>query len=172
MAQVFIGIGSNKNRSQHIQNAITALYKQFYALRLSTVFESDAVGFDGAPFYNLVAGFNTELKVSELSLKLKQIEQDNGRCQVETKFSGRTLDIDLLLYGQLSGNYAGIKLPRDEILYNAFVLRPLAEIAPEYVHPEQNLSCRTLWQNYNQNQQKLKAISFLWQGNSLPCNIG
>lgn len=168
MASVFVSIGSNINREQNIRAALDALQTHFGALMLSSVYESEAVGFDGDNFFNLVAAFETSLPVGELSVLLKKIEDDNGRCRTGPKFSGRTLDIDILTYDRLCGQIDGVKLPREEILYNAFVLLPLAEIAPELSHPETGESYARLWQGYNKEQQKLWPVEFQWQGHQLP----
>ncbi|NVK39872.1 MAG: 2-amino-4-hydroxy-6-hydroxymethyldihydropteridine diphosphokinase [Oceanospirillaceae bacterium] len=164
MAQVYVGIGSNIERERHVLAALDELADAFGELAISTVFESEAVGFDGSPFYNLVAGFETALSVGELSRTLKAIEDRNGRCRQGPKFSGRTLDIDILTYDALSGPVDGVELPRAEILKNAFVLQPLAEIAPDTLHPEKGLSYAELWQAYDKTKQSLWPVDFVWRG--------
>ncbi|GGO86413.1 2-amino-4-hydroxy-6-hydroxymethyldihydropteridine diphosphokinase [Marinobacterium nitratireducens] len=164
MARVYVGIGSNIERARHVTAALDALADAFGELRVSTVFESEAVGFDGSPFYNLVAGFDTALGVGELSRTLKTIEDRNGRCRQGPKFSGRTLDIDILTYDDLSGSHDGIELPRAEILKNAFVLQPLAEIAPQERHPVDGRSYAELWDAYDKQKQRLWPVKFFWRG--------
>lgn len=66
---------------------------------------------------------------------MRDIEADHGRTRNEKKFASRTLDIDILTYGDALGVVDGVELPRDEILKHAFVLRPLADIAPQVLHP-------------------------------------
>lgn len=166
MAQVYVSIGSNQDRARYIRASLDALTERFGELRLSSVYESEAVGFDGDNFYNLVAGFSTDLPVGELSRLLKSIEDDNGRCRKGPKFSGRTLDIDILTYDELIGVHEGVQLPRDEILKNAFVLLPLAEIAPEVKHPEVEQTYQTLWRGY-EGGQKLWSVDFEWQGQTI-----
>jgi len=169
MAQVYVSIGSNIDRDYYISQALDALHKYFGKLNVSSVYESEAVGFVGDNFYNLVAGFVTELPLDELSPLLKKIEDENGRCRKGPKFSGRTLDIDILTYDDLVGVHHGVQLPRDEITKNAFVLWPLAEIAAEVVHPELRVAYAEMWSNYDKSQQKLWSIDFQWQGQALPC---
>lgn len=166
MAQVYVSIGSNQDRTRYIRAALDALTARFGELQLSSVYESEAVGFDGDNFYNLVAGFNTDLPVGELSCLLKSIEDDNGRCRKGPKFSGRTLDIDILTYNDLIGDHDSVQLPRDEILKNAFVLLPLAEIAPEVLHPEVGQTYQALWQGYT-GDQKLWPVNFEWLGETI-----
>ncbi|WP_286239854.1 2-amino-4-hydroxy-6-hydroxymethyldihydropteridine diphosphokinase [Neptuniibacter halophilus] len=171
MAQVYLSIGSNIQREQHILSALSALLTHFSPISFSAVYESQAVGFDGDNFYNLVAGFETDMPLAELSPLLKQIEDENGRCRQGPKFSGRTLDIDILTYGDLVGTHAGVQLPRDEIGKNAFVLWPLAEIAPEQIHPAEGVSYAALWQAYDKTRQKLWPVEFSWRGSALPCEL-
>lgn len=166
MAQVYVSIGSNQDRTRYIRASLDALSERFGDLQLSSVYESEAVGFDGDNFYNLVAGFSSDLPVGELSRLLKSIEDDNGRCRKGPKFSGRTLDIDILTFDELIGDHDGVQLPRDEILKNAFVLLPLAEIAPEGLHPEVAQSYQALWQGYK-GDQKLWSVDFEWQGQTI-----
>ena len=164
MAQVYVGIGSNIERERHVLAALDALADSFGELRISSVFESEAVGFAGEHFYNLVAGFETSLGVGQLSRVLKAIEDSNGRCRKGPKFSGRTLDIDILTYDDRKGSVDGVELPRAEILKNAFVLQPLAEIAPERLHPVEGQTYAELWQAYDKQKQRLWPVDFVWRG--------
>lgn len=129
MTKVYISVGSNVDRERHLCAALAAL-RQLGETELSPVYETAAVGFDGEPFYNCVVGLDTGLPLAELAQRLRAIEADNGRVRGGARFSSRTLDLDILTYGELVGEHAGIQLPRDEIERYAFVLRPLAELAP------------------------------------------
>lgn len=158
--QVFLSFGSNIDREHNIRAGLDALEKQFGAVRLSPVYESEAVGFDGEPFINLIAEIHTSLSVGELAQVLRDIEADHGRTRGEKKFSSRTLDIDILTYGDLSGEIDGISLPRDEILKHAFVLRPLADMAPELLHPQLKESYAALLARLDMSKQKLWQVPF------------
>ncbi|WP_193166118.1 2-amino-4-hydroxy-6-hydroxymethyldihydropteridine diphosphokinase [Microbulbifer hainanensis] len=164
MARVFLSLGSNIDRERHIRAGLDALAKRFGGLDVSRVFESEAVGFDGDNFYNLVVGIHTELPVGRLALGLREIEDANGRLRAGPKFSARTLDIDILTYDALTGTVDGVKLPRGEILKNAFVLLPLAELVPNAIHPLVGKSYRELWEEYDQTSQKLWPVPFDWPG--------
>lgn len=170
MAQVFVSVGSNTNREHYTRCALDALSQHFGALNVSAVYESEAVGFSGDNFFNFVAAFDTDLSVAELSLLLKSIEDANGRCRQGPKFSGRTLDIDILTYDQLVGGYSGVQLPRGEITKNAFVLKPLADISPDTLHPELLVSYADLWREYA-DTQPLWTVDFEWQNKKLPCCV-
>ena len=160
MTRVYLGVGSNIAREKHVRNALVALADLFGQLTLSKVYESESVGFQGDSFYNLVVGLETDLPVAELQAAIKKIEDDNGRERNGPKFSSRTLDIDVLTYGDFVGTESGVTLPRDEITKNAFVLLPLSEIAATELHPELKLSYSALWEAYDKSKQKLWAIQF------------
>lgn len=163
MVRVYLSLGSNIERERHIRAALDALAERFGELLISSVYESEAVGFEGDPFYNLVVGIDTALEVAALSACLKRIEDDNGRDRSGPRFSGRTLDIDILTYGDLDRPVAGVQLPREEILHNAFVLRPLAELAADECHPRLGLTYAELWRRYDR-PQSLWPIDFDWRG--------
>jgi 2-amino-4-hydroxy-6-hydroxymethyldihydropteridine diphosphokinase len=131
--KVYVGIGSNINRVEHIKACIKSLNKEFINLELSPTYESSSMGFDGPNFYNLVATFRTNHDVVELKRILNAIERDNGRSLGEVKFSSRTLDIDILYYDELVDVQKNI--PRSEIVKFDFVLRPLHDLCPAHVHP-------------------------------------
>lgn len=160
---VYISIGSNIDREHNIAQALDALAAEFGALDISSVYESEAVGFDGEPFLNLVVAIRSDRPIAELSSLFKAIEAANGRRRHAPKFSPRTLDLDILTCGDRSGVIDGVELPRAEILKNAFVLLPLAEIAPDQKHPVVGQSYRQLWQQY-QSDQKLWVVPFSWRG--------
>ena len=167
MARVLVSIGSNTDRETYIANCLDALQARFKELEVSAVFESDAVGFDGPGFYNLVALFETDLSVGELNSELKQIEDDNGRCRKDPKFSSRTLDIDILTYDALIGEIDGVTLPRGEITENAFVLWPLARLTPKERHPVLAETYQQLWQDFDKDKQQIEQVSFIWQGRDI-----
>ncbi len=167
MAQVYLSVGSNIERCQHITAALDALQDKFGTLSISTVYESEAIGFEGDPFFNLAVGFSTSLSVSDLSAGLRQIETDNGRQRNGLKFSSRTLDIDILLYDNFSGLVEKTKIPRAEITQYAFVLKPLSELAGEQRHPQLGSPYKTLWQQFDKELQPLWPVDFYWQGKQI-----
>ncbi len=164
MPQVYLSIGSNIDRYQHISASLDALDKHFDAMFISPVYESEAVGFEGDNFLNLVVGFCCHLSVGELARMLRDIEHVNGRRRDGPKFGPRTLDIDILTYGDEVGVIDGVELPRDEIVKNAFVLLPLYDIAPEDSHPQAHKTYTELWREYDQSSQKLWSVDFEWRG--------
>jgi 2-amino-4-hydroxy-6-hydroxymethyldihydropteridine diphosphokinase len=164
MTKVYASVGSNVEREQHISRALDALSATFGELDISPVYESVAVGFEGDNFYNLVVAFETGMDVGALSGCLRDIEAQNGRKRQGSKFSSRTLDLDILIYGEFAGEVGGVVLPRDEITRYAFVLRPLQDIAPDARHPLSGESYADLWQCSGFDEQELWPIDFVWDG--------
>jgi 2-amino-4-hydroxy-6-hydroxymethyldihydropteridine diphosphokinase len=148
MPEVFVGAGSNMDPRRHLGAGLRALAAHYGLLRLSPVYRNRAVGFAGEDFLNLVIGFDTDDPVEDVAAALAAIEAANGRTRREEKFAPRTLDLDLLLYGDLVTDAGGVQLPRDEITRYPFVLRPLADLAGERLHPVLGRSFAELWENY------------------------
>lgn len=165
MSDIFISLGSNVERKYHVQQGLNALAKAFNLsfdqLKLSSLFESEAVGFSGNAFYNMVIGIKTEYSVEQVAKKLRDIEIEYGRPHDAKKFSPRTLDLDLLLYEDLIIDTPA-QLPRDEINKNAFVLWPLSEVAPKHIHPIIKLNYQTLWRDYDKASQQLSIVEDCW----------
>lgn len=160
MARVYVSIGSNIEREQNIRAGVTDLRGRFGTLILSSVYESEAVGFAGDSFYNLVAGFDTALTPQQVASELRAIEEAHGRVRNGPRFSSRTLDIDLLLYDDLVLHEGKLDIPRDEITKNAFVLWPLAEIAPQLKHPQLGVSYGEMWEVFDKQSQPLWPVAF------------
>lgn len=164
MNWVALSLGSNIEPVVNLRSCLDALLLKFSDLSLSSVFESEAIGFDGDNFFNMAVAFETELPLEALISTVKKIEDDCGRDRTQPRFSGRTLDIDVLIYGNKSGTYSGIELPRPEITENAFVLWPLSQLSKKRQHPELKQSYKKLWQDYDKASQQLWPIDFEWHG--------
>jgi 2-amino-4-hydroxy-6-hydroxymethyldihydropteridine diphosphokinase len=162
MSRGYISIGSNIDKDKHIPASLYALNVHFGKLSISSIYESAPIGFIGNTFYNLVVGFNSQLKVKEVAKILHQIELDNGRTRDSQKFSSRTLDLDLILYDALVINDGTLQLPRDEIERYAFVLEPLAEIAPNLKHPISSLTYTNLWKTFDKTNLDQQRILPTW----------
>ncbi|EIK98718.1 2-amino-4-hydroxy-6-hydroxymethyldihydropteridine pyrophosphokinase [Pseudomonas sp. M47T1] len=164
LTRIYLGLGSNIDREAHLCAGLDALAAFVQDMQCSAVFESQPVGIKSGPFFNLVVSALTDLPLIELDRRLKFIEADNGRYAPDRK--GLPLDIDVLLYGNLAGNFDGLVLPRAEILKNAFVLWPLALIAPEVVHPGVGKPMAQVWAEA-QIDQVLAPAPFEWRGQQL-----
>jgi len=172
MATVLLSLGSNIERTKNISAALVSLNHLFGDLNISSVYESEPVGFSGDCFFNLVVGIETEISLQELSLKVKKIEDENGRLRTGPRFSARTLDIDIITYGSLQGEHSGIQLPRPELYYNAFVLWPMAELVPWLVDKKTGKTYQALWQEMcEENTQKLWPVEFIWSGQNISKNV-
>ena len=162
MSRIYISLGSNVDREHYVKAGLTALANVYEQLTLSSLFESEAVGFSGAAFYNLVIGIDTFDSVELVAEQLRIIEFTHGRALDAKKYSPRTLDLDLLLYDDLIID-TPVQIPRNEITKNAFVLWPLAEIAGQLIHPVLKISYQQLWQEYNKSSQQLRKVPLNWQ---------
>jgi 2-amino-4-hydroxy-6-hydroxymethyldihydropteridine diphosphokinase len=147
----YISIGSNIDKDKNIQASLKALENLFGKLVLSSIYESEPVGFSGDTFYNVVVGFDSDLDVKTVAKNLRQIELDQGRTRDCKKFSARTLDLDLILFGDLVLSDGRLQIPRDEIERYAFVLEPLAEIAGSSKHPVSHVSYTELWEKFDKS---------------------
>lgn len=149
MPTVYLGLGSNIAPEKNLSLAVMELEKRFGRLEKSSVYRSKAYGFDGDDFLNMVIGLDTRLPPIEVYNQLEEIERTAGRDRDARGYSSRTLDIDLLLYDDLVVDEPPIRLPRSDVLRFGFVLGPLAEIAPELVHPETNQSYQDHWDEFD-----------------------
>ena len=159
MAYVYVSIGSNIDREQNINEALRVLAADYGNLLQSSVYASDAVGFDSAPFYNLVVGFNTDESPHAVQDRLHAIENHHGRLRT-AELSARTLDLDLLLYDDLVMSDGKLVLPRGDIDRYAFVLAPLAEIAGSARHPVTGISYAEMWSAFDDSQQALTRVDW------------
>ena len=160
MPRVYVGIGSNIDRENSIRGAVHELTAQFGPLTLSPVYESKALGFDGENFFNLVAGFDSVESIEGIKETLSRIESRLGRVRQKNSFSSRTLDLDLLLYGATVRHDEQVNLPHPDIRRYAYVLRPLADIAPELRHPETGLSCAEMWRQFDAGKHEMWKADF------------
>lgn len=161
--RVWLSLGSNVEREKHIRAALDALALRFGRLVVSPVYDCAAVGFSGNPFINLVVGIDCDLPVGELSAWLRALEAANGRVRDKNvRFNDRTLDVDILTWGDVQGVVDGIELPRGEIVKHAFVLRPLVDVAPDELHPALGISYRALLAQKDFSAQAMRRIDFDW----------
>jgi 2-amino-4-hydroxy-6-hydroxymethyldihydropteridine diphosphokinase len=151
VAQAYVSIGSNVEPRRHIDAALEDLRARYADLTVSRFYESRAVGFEGENFVNLVVGFVTDEPVHALAERLRELEVQHGRRRGSARFAPRTLDLDLLLYDDLVLRDGVVVVPREDILRYAFVLRPLAEIAPERRHPVDGRRYAELWEAFDRH---------------------
>ena len=158
MPRVYLSIGSNIEKEKHIRAGLRELAAHYSPLTLSNVYESEAIGFDGDNFYNLVAAFDTRENLDTLCATLHGIEQRCGRVRNGVRFGPRTLDLDVLLYGDQVLRDAAHTIPHTDIGNYACVLQPLAEIAPDERHPETGITYREMWKRLATDGQQLTRV--------------
>ena len=151
MKRVYIGIGSNIDKHLHIPRVIDELRVKFSDIVVSPIYQTTAIGFKGEDFYNLVVGVDTELTPEEMYAYLRELEAAHDRKRTQgNQFVARTLDLDQLLYGDLRIDDGKISIPHDDIIHYAFVLKPLADIAGDLIHPVLQQSIQSLWDKFDQ----------------------
>jgi 2-amino-4-hydroxy-6-hydroxymethyldihydropteridine diphosphokinase len=158
MPEVYVAAGSNVEPEHHMRRALGELSREFPGVRFSSWYRNPAVGFDGDDFINLVAGFDTALPVHVVLDRLHAIESRCGRPRDAPRWAPRSMDLDVLLYGNLSCEEPGLKLPRPDLLKRAYMLGPLAELAPAVVHPTALLTIGELWRRFDQGAHPLERL--------------
>lgn len=158
MAAVYLGLGSNVEPEANLALAIRELRARYGELRLSPVYRSAAVGFDGPDFLNLVVGLDSGQSPADIHAEIERIHDLAGRVRGSERYSSRPLDIDLLLYDDLILEHPRFHLPRRDVLDFAFVLRPLAEIAPDLTHPRTGRTIAAHWAEFDAASQPLEPV--------------
>ena len=158
MPAVYVGAGSNVAPERNLARAVAERLREFPGTRVSPWYRNRAVGFQGADFINLVAGFDTGLPVHAVLAKLHGIEALCDRPRAAPRWAPRSMDLDVLLYGDLVCDEPGLKLPRPDLLKRAYMLGPLAALAPAVVHPTARLTIGELWRRFDQAGHELVPV--------------
>lgn len=156
MTRVVLGLGSNINREENIAKAVRAIEARYGEIEISPVYETESIGFEGAPFLNLVLGLHSRMPVDRIRQDIQAIERSLGRVKARKAFDDRLLDIDLLLYGE--DCWPEYNIPRDEITKYAFVLKPLSDLYPDDVHPVTGQTFLEMWQSFDATSQNLWCV--------------
>jgi 2-amino-4-hydroxy-6-hydroxymethyldihydropteridine diphosphokinase len=156
--EVYVAAGSNVAPEENLARAVRELKVAFPGVRFSPWYKNPAVGFKGEDFINLVAGFSTALPLSEVLSKLHAIETVCGRPRAAPRWAPRSMDLDVLLYGDLVCDEPRVKLPRPDLLKRAYMLGPLAALAPEVMHPTEHVTIGQLWQRFDRAAHPLEAL--------------
>jgi 2-amino-4-hydroxy-6-hydroxymethyldihydropteridine diphosphokinase len=161
MAIVYVGIGSNIDPENNIHLCMSELRRRYREVQASAVYRSNAVGFEGDDFLNLVASFESERSPQAICEDIEMIHNLVGRSRDGGKWASRPLDIDLLLYNDLVMSERPVRVPREDILEYSFVLRPLAELAPDLVHPVTGQTMLKHWQEFDGSGQPLEPAGVI-----------
>jgi 2-amino-4-hydroxy-6-hydroxymethyldihydropteridine diphosphokinase len=159
MTEAFVAVGSNIEPEQHLRAAAQALKRQFPGTRFSACYRNPAVGFEGEDFLNAVAQLSTSLPIPALLAELRAIETACGRGPNDPKWGPRAIDLDLLLYDDVSGSGAGYTLPRPDLTRRPYMLGPLAELDPQRLYPPTGPSIAQLWARFPRSQVLLQRVS-------------
>jgi 2-amino-4-hydroxy-6-hydroxymethyldihydropteridine diphosphokinase len=158
MPEVYVAAGSNVEPQQHLERAAAALGSEFPHVRFSPWYRNRAVGFDGADFINFVAGFPTDSPVEAVVARLQHIEALCGRARSAPRWAPRTMDLDILLYGDQVVHTPTLCLPRPDLLRRAYMLGPLADLAPDLLHPTAQVTIGELWRRFDQAAHPLVPL--------------
>ncbi|HEV2285241.1 MAG TPA: 2-amino-4-hydroxy-6-hydroxymethyldihydropteridine diphosphokinase [Steroidobacteraceae bacterium] len=158
MPAVYVAAGSNIEPERHLRQALAELAREFPGLRVSSWYRNRAVGFAGEDFINLVAGFDTTLPAHAVLERLHAIETHCGRPRGAPRWAPRSMDLDVLLYGDLVCVEPGLQLPRPDLVKRAYMLGPLAELAPGVRHPTAGLTIGELWGGFDQAAHPLERL--------------
>ena len=159
MPDAYVAAGSNVTPRASLSRALALLGDEFPGLRASRAYSNAAVGFEGDDFINLVVSFPAEIPTEDLLDRLKAIERSCGRQPGAPKWGPRSLDLDLLLHGDRVGRVAGKSLPHPDLLTRAWVLGPLAELAPALVHPVARERIDSLWRRFDRAAHPLSPVA-------------
>jgi 2-amino-4-hydroxy-6-hydroxymethyldihydropteridine diphosphokinase len=160
---VYVAAGSNVAPFVHLPRALDALHRHFAPLRVSTAYANAAVGFDGEDFVNLVVGFDTALSVHDVITRLHEAEAACGRLRDAPKWAARSMDLDILLFGDWVCDGPGLTLPRPDLLRRPYMLGPAAELAPDLVHPTARRTLRELWNDLREREpHALRPVALGW----------
>ena len=154
---VYLSAGSNIAPEQNLKMACQQLESEYGELTLSSVYQNAAVGFAGDDFLNMVIGFSTHEKPELVVNRLESLHKKAHRKRQANPFSSRTLDVDLLLYGDLVRE-GEPELPRDDIEKYAFVLGPMAEVAPKLRHPVNGLTMSEIWDDFSADTHVMQKV--------------
>ncbi len=158
MATIYVGLGSNIEPEEHLGLAIRQLREHYGQVDVSAVYRSAAVGFTGDDFLNLVARLRSEETPKQICEEIERLHELSGRVRGGEKWASRPLDIDLLLYSDLVIDKPPVRVPRSDILEYSFVLRPMAELAPDLVHPVTGKTMLQHWQEFDEDSHPLELV--------------
>ena len=158
MSIVYLGLGSNIDARANISSGIDVLRQTFDRVECSPVYQTAAFGFEGNDFINLVAAVETDMSPLKLKHFLTGLEDQHDRDRQSPRFSDRTLDIDILLYDDLYLLSPELSIPHGDILEAAHVLKPLADLAPDSIHPVCRKTMIELWSVFPEQDVELVPV--------------
>lgn len=161
MSIVYLGLGSNIRPEENLSRAVREIRRNYDDVEVSSVYRSAAIGFEGDDFLNLVLRISSEETPVEICDEIERLHNLAGRDRGNDKWAARPLDIDLLLYDDRVIDERPVRVPRSDILDYSFVLRPLAELAPDLVHPVTGKTMLTHWLEFDAASQPLELVGVI-----------
>jgi 2-amino-4-hydroxy-6-hydroxymethyldihydropteridine diphosphokinase len=161
---VLVAAGSNVEPAANLRRALDALAAHYPGLRTSAAYRNRAVGFEGEDFVNLVLAIDTDDDVHAVLGRLHEAEARCGRERHAPKWAPRSMDLDVLLYGDRVCEEPGLELPRPDLVRRAYMLGPAAEIAPGMVHPTLGATLAELWSRFPRDAHPLERVELGWPG--------
>lgn len=158
MTRVYVAAGSNIDAVRHLQLALKSLREFYPDLEVSPAYRNKAVGFDGDDFINLVVGFDTQLAPVHVRDQLQRIEALCGRAPDAAKWAPRSMDLDILLFGDRVNNEPGLVIPRPDLVRRPYMLKPMTDIGPQVVHPIQGKTLRELWDAFDSQGHEMEEV--------------
>lgn len=158
-ALAYVSGGSNLDAESHLPQAARELRASYPGARFSRCYRNKSVGFDGPDFINFVVELPVVGQAFALREHLQRIEKLCGRPHVAPRWAPRTMDLDLLLFGNQVIDEHGLKVPRPDLTRWAFMLGPLAELAPDLVHPLLQQSIGELWRQFDSQAHPLVPVA-------------
>jgi 2-amino-4-hydroxy-6-hydroxymethyldihydropteridine diphosphokinase len=163
VTSVFVAAGSNVEPMANLRRALDELSRHYPGLRCSRAYRNRALGFEGDDFVNLVLGFETDEGVHEVVGRLQQAEAACGRGRSDPRWAPRAMDLDILLYGGLVCDEPGLTLPRPDLVRRAYMLGPMAELAPDVVHPVLGSTMGELWSAFDRGAHDMEPVELGWR---------
>jgi len=156
--RVFVAAGSNVEPERNLERACADIAHTWPDALFSRSYRNVAVGFEGPDFINLVVGFSAAQPLHSVIERLRGIETNCGRPRYAPKWASRTMDLDVLLYGDRVEKTADYTLPRPDLLKRPYMLGPMAEIAPGVKHPIAGRTIGELWQEFDRHAHAMIAV--------------
>ena len=173
---VYVAAGSNVDAAKNLQRAAEGLRREFGTVRFSPVYRNAAVGFEGDDFLNFAAEFRTDLPAEAVIERLQAIEGECGRSRDAPKWAPRSMDLDILLYGDLVCERPGLILPRPDLIKRPYMLGPMADLAPQVRHPTLGRTLGQLWAEFDRaahpmHREPLSLESVSFDGESARAGV-
>jgi 2-amino-4-hydroxy-6-hydroxymethyldihydropteridine diphosphokinase len=156
--RVYVAAGSNVEPEQNLARACGEIALTWPDAVFSPAYRNKAAGFDGPDFINMVLGFSTADPIEKVLARLRDIETLCGRPRNAPKWASRAMDLDVLMFGACIAKTADYTLPRPDLLKRPYMLGPMAQIAPDVIHPTAGKTIGELWQEFDREGHAMVPV--------------